>query len=617
MYRSLRDYIVELGRRGELLRVAAKVSPRFEIAEITDRMAKSKGGGKALLFENTGTEFPVITNMMGSDSRMALALGVERLDDIADRITAILGEALTPKGSLMDKLRALPLLAEMSRWFPQQVSGRGACQHTVYRDAEVDLCRLPMLQSWECDGGAFVTLPMVHTVDPDTGVRNVGMYRMQRFDAHTTGMHWHIHKTGARHYDAYKRAGRRMPVVVTLGGDPVYTYAATAPMPDNMDEYLLAGFLRRRPVRLVKALTCDIYIPEDCDFVIEGYVDPSEEKVIEGDFGDHTGFYSLKDLYPRFHVTALTHRRDAVYPATVVGVPPEEDAYIAKATEKIFLAPIRLAVQPEVEDLWMPTAGTAHNLAVVSIDKRYRGQAHKVAQALWGAGQMMFNKYLVITSAETPIRSFGALAALLRRCDLRQCMIRSEGILDVLDHATATCGFGGKLALDLTDTDPAAAVADVTLPSEAHPAGGIELYDTRHVVDLGLVILYAEASRPDKVDMEAYLRENGFRGVRYAVVFDYQAAGAMRDEDLLWLAAANTDPRRDVVLTADGTLTVDARSKRPDVEGNPPRFPNVAMSSMQTIRLVDERWEEYGIGPRWESPSRRYRKLWLSDRAEW
>lgn len=617
MYRSLRDYIVELERRGELLRVAAKVSPRFEIAEITDRMAKSKGGGKALLFENTGTEFPVITNMMGSDSRMALALGVERLDDIADRITALLGEALTPKGSLMDKLRALPLLAEMSRWFPQQVSGRGACQHTVYRDAEVDLCRLPMLQSWECDGGAFVTLPMVHTVDPDTGVRNVGMYRMQRFDARATGMHWHIHKTGARHYDAYKRAGRRMPVVVTLGGDPVYTYAATAPMPDNMDEYLLAGFLRRRPVRLVKALTCDIYIPEDCDFVIEGYVDPSEEKVIEGDFGDHTGFYSLKDLYPRFHVTALTHRRDAVYPATVVGVPPEEDAYIAKATEKIFLAPIRLAVQPEVEDLWMPTAGTAHNLAVVSIDKRYRGQAHKVAQALWGAGQMMFNKYLVITSAETPIRSFETLAALLRRCDLRQCMIRSEGILDVLDHATATCGFGGKLALDLTDTDPAAAVADVTLPSEAHPAGGIELYDTRHVVDLGLVILYAEASRPDKVDMEAYLRENGFRGVRYAVVFDYQAAGAMRDEDLLWLAAANTDPRRDVVLTADGTLTADARSKRPGVEGNPPRFPNVAMSSMQTIRLVDERWEEYGIGPRLESPSRRYRKLWLSDRAEW
>ena len=617
MYKGLRDYIGELERRGELSRVTAPVSSRFEIAEITDRMAKGAGGGKALLFENTGTEFPVLTNMMGSDSRMALALGVERLDDIASRIEALLGEALTPKGSLMDKLRALPLLAEMSRWFPQQVAGRGACQQVVYRDAYVDLMRLPMLQSWECDGGAFVTLPMVHTVDPDTGVRNVGMYRMQRFDARTTGMHWHVHKTGARHYDAYKRAGRRMPVVVTLGGDPVYTYAATAPMPDNMDEYLLAGFLRRRPVRLVKALTCDMYVPEDCDFVIEGYVDPAEAKVMEGDFGDHTGFYSLKDLYPLFHVTALTHRRDAVYPATVVGVPPEEDAYIAKATEKIFLAPIRLAVQPEVADLWMPTAGTAHNLAVVSIDKRYRGQAHKVAQALWGAGQMMFNKYMVITGAGTPIRSYGALAALLRRADLSGCLIRTEGILDVLDHATATCGFGGKMAVDLTDIDPTAPVPEVSLPSEAHPAGGIELYDTRHAAELGLVILYAAASRPDMVVVEQYLRENGFRGVKYAAVFDFQAAGAMRDEDLLWLAAANTDPRRDVRLTDGGTLVVDARSKRPGVADNPARFPNVAMSSTETIRLVDGRWEEYGLGLRLESPSRRYRKLWLSDRAEW
>ena len=617
MYKGLREYMEVLEQRGELLRVTVPVSPRFEIAEITDRMAKSAIGGKALLFENTGTEFPVLTNMMGSDKRMALALGVERLDDVAVRIDSLLEAAMTPKGSLIDKLRALPLLAEMSRWFPQQVSGRGACQQVVYRDADADLMRLPMLQSWECDGGAFVTLPMVHTVDPDTGVRNVGMYRMQRFDARTTGMHWHVHKTGARHYDAYKRAGRRMPVVVTLGGDPVYTYTATAPMPDNMDEYLLAGFLRRCPVRLVKALTCDIYVPEDCDFVIEGYVDPSEPKVMEGDFGDHTGFYSLKDLYPLFHVTALTHRRGAVYPATVVGVPPEEDAYIAKATEKIFLAPIRLAVQPEVEDLWMPAAGTAHNLAVVSIDKRYRGQAHKVAQALWGAGQMMFNKYMIIASAGTPIRSYCALAALLRRVDLSRCMIRTEGVLDVLDHATATCGFGGKLALDLTDTDPSAEAAETLLPAEARPACGVGLCDVRHAADLGLVILYAAASRPDRVDAERYLQENGFRNVRYAVVFDYQAAGAMRDEDLLWLAAANTDPRRDVRLTDGGTMLVDARSKRPGLAGNPARFPNVAMSSSDTIRMVDSRWEEYGIGERLESPSRRYRKLWLSDRAEW
>ena len=617
MYGSLREYIDTLERHGELLRVGARVSPRFEIAEITDRMAKSEGGGKALLFENTGTEFPVLTNMMGSDRRMALALGAESLDDIALRIDSMLGRALAPKGSLVDKLRMLPLLADMSRWFPREASGRGACQQVVLQGDEADIGRLPLLRSWEHDGGPFVTLPMVNTVDPESGIRNVGMYRMQRFDARSTGMHWHIHKTGARHYDAYRRMGRRMPVVVTLGGDPAYTYAATAPMPDNMDEYLLAGFLRRRPVRLVRALTCDIRIPEDCDFVIEGYVDPAEPKVVEGDFGDHTGFYSLKDLYPLFHITAITHRRDAVYPATVVGVPPQEDAYIAKATEKIFLAPIRMAVQPEVEDLWMPTAGTAHNLAVVSIAKRYEGQAHKVAQALWGAGQMMFNKYLVIASSSTHIRSFATLAALLRRADTARSIIRSEGVLDVLDHATATCGFGGKLAFDLTDVDISTPAEPIATPRTARPAGGIELFDTRFVESCGLLVLYAAPDRPDVADAERYLAENDIRGMKYVALFDYAAAGTMTAEDLLWLAAANTDPRRDVRHLSGGELLIDARSKHPSVEGNPPRFPNVGASSTETIRAVDERWEEYGLGERIESPSRRYRRMQLSTKADW
>ena len=617
MYGSLREYIDTLERHGELLRVGARVSPHFEIAEITDRMAKSEGGGKALLFENTGTEFPVLTNMMGSDRRMALALGAESLDDIARRIDSMLGRALAPKGSLVDKLRMLPLLADMSRWFPREASGRGACQQVVLQGDEADIGRLPLLRSWEHDGGPFVTLPMVNTVDPESGIRNVGMYRMQRFDARSTGMHWHIHKTGARHYDAYRRMGRQMPVVVTLGGDPAYTYAATAPMPDNMDEYLLAGFLRRRPVRLVRALTCDIRIPEDCDFVIEGYVDPAEPKVVEGDFGDHTGFYSLKDLYPLFHITAITHRRDAVYPATVVGVPPQEDAYIAKATEKIFLAPIRMAVQPEVEDLWMPTAGTAHNLAVVSIAKRYEGQAHKVAQALWGAGQMMFNKYLVIASSSTKIRSFATLAALLRRADTARSIIRSEGVLDVLDHATATCGFGGKLAFDLTDVDISTPAEPIATPRTVRPAGGIELFDTRFVESCGLLVLYAAPDRPDVADAERYLAENDIRGIKYVALFDYRAAGSMTAEDLLWLAAANTDPRRDVRHLSGGELLIDARSKRPSVEGNPARFPNVVASSTETIRAVDERWEEYGLGERIESPSRRYRRMQLSTKADW
>ena len=386
-YNNLREFIERLEREGELVRVAAEVSPVEEIAELTDRMAKQPGGGKAILFERTGTDFPVVTNLMGSERRMALALGVESLDGLTRRIDALLHEVTTPKATLWEKLRMLPLLGEMARWMPRSRRGRGPCQEVVLRGEAARLSLLPVLKCWPEDGGRFVTLPMVHTLDPDTGVRNVGMYRMQVFDDRTTGMHWHVHKTGARHYDGYRRQGRRMPVAVALGGDPVYAYAATAPMPDNMDEYLLAGFLRRRPVELVRCLTCGIEVPADCDFVIEGYVDPAEEKTVEGPFGDHTGFYSLEDRYPRFHVTAITHRRDAVYPATVVGVPPEEDAYIAEATERIFLAPIRLAVQPEVRDLWMPTAGTAHNLAVVAIERRYEGQAHKVAQSLWGRGR--------------------------------------------------------------------------------------------------------------------------------------------------------------------------------------------------------------------------------------
>lgn len=617
MYSNLREYIDRLEREGELIRIAAPVSTRFEIAELTDRVVKSEGGGKALLFENTGTEFPVVTNMMGSSRRIAMALGVERLDDISARIDSLLKEALSPKGSLWEKMRALPLLADVAKWFPQSVAGRGACQQVVWQGDEVDLERLPMLHSWEADGGAFVTLPMVNTLDPETGMRNVGMYRMQRLDKRSTGMHWHIHKTGARHYDAYKRLGERMPVVVTLGGDPAYTYAATAPMPDNMDEYLLAGFLRQRPVRLVKALTCDIRIPEDCDFVIEGYVDPSEEKIIEGDFGDHTGFYSLKDLYPRFHVTCITHRRDAIYPATVVGVPPQEDAYIAEATERIFLAPIRLAVQPEVRDLWMPVEGTAHNLAIVSIDKRYEGQAHKVAQSLWGAGQMMFNKYMLIASAEDNIRSFSALGRLLRRVDLERDVIRTEGILDVLDHATATCGFGGKLAIDLTGINPNSPVDPISVPRTATPCGGISLFDTRFTEEYGLLLLFADECRPAKVDVEEYLRKNNIHSIKYITLFDYQAAGPMTPSDLLWLAMANSDPRRDVKLLSGGELLLDARSKHPGEGQNPKRFPNVVMSSTDTIRLVDERWAEYGLGEKIESPSRRYRKLWLSPRAEW
>jgi 4-hydroxy-3-polyprenylbenzoate decarboxylase len=611
----LREYIARLEAAGELQRISTPVSTRFEITEITDRISKSEGGGKALLFENTGTDYPVLMNMMGSDRRIAMALGVESLDDIARRIDTLLKSAMSPKNTLMDKLRMLPLLNDVAKWFPRKISGRGECQQIVVQGDDVDLTKLPILTSWGYDGGPFITLPMVCTQDPETGIPNIGMYRMQIFDKRTTGMHWHRHKTGARHYDGYKRLGKRMPVSVALGGDPAYIYSATAPMPDNMDEMLLAGMLRERPVKMVKSITNDIWVPEDCDFVIEGYVEPTEELAVEGPFGDHTGFYSLSDLYPRLHVTAITSRRDAVYPATIVGVPPMEDAYIAKATETIFLAPIRLAIQPEVRDLYMPMEGTAHNLAIVSIAKRYLGQPQKVAQGLWGAGQMMFNKYLVITPESTNLRSRNELFALLSRINPEKHLIRSEGILDVLDHSSPTTGYGSKLAIDLTDIDLSSEPKPLTKPRTAEPAGGVELFSTELFDELGLVILFAEREWREKVDVVEYLEKNSIEA-RFVALFDRGAAGAMTQSDLLWIAAANTDPRPDITLH-NNTLIIDARSKRPGYGDNPRRFPNAVTSLPEVIHLVDERWAEYGLGELIESPSRRYRKLWLSDGAEW
>ena len=605
---NLQDFISKLESAGELIRIGTQVSSVYEIAELTDRQAKSAGGGKALLFEKTDKGFAVLTNMMGSERRISMALGVERPEDITVRIESLLKQVTSPKDSLSDQLKMLPLLSEVARWFPKKLKRRGECQQVVLTGDDASLDILPILKSWGCDGGRFVTLPMVNTLDPQTGIRNVGMYRMQIFDSKTTGMHWHRHKTGARHYDGYKAAGRIMPVSVAIGGDPAYTYAATAPMPDNMDEYLLAGFLRRKPVKLVKCITNDIYVPDDCDFVIEGYVDPSEPLTVEGDFGDHTGFYSLTDLYPRLHVTAITHRKDALYPATVVGVPPQEDAYISIATERIFLAPIRLVMQPEIVDMTMPVAGTSHNIAIISMSSRYKGQAAKVTQGMWSAGQMMFNKYLVLTPATTDVRNAEQLAALLRGCDPKSATIRGEGIYDVLDHATATCGFGGKLALNLTENSTArtpSVTEHIALPE------GVTM--RTDLVDMwSTLLLFADNSAD--IDLTTIARQAGVE-CNFIALFDTRAAefGA---EDLLWIAAANTDPKRDIALT-DSTLTIDARAKVPGAENNPARFPNVVTSTEDVIELVDSRWEEYGIGEFIPSPSRKYRKLLLSNKAEW
>ncbi len=607
MYKSLADFVEKLEGAGELIRINTPVSSELEIAEITDRMVKTEGGGKALLFENTDKGFPVLTNLYGSERRMAMALGVEQLSDISERFDKLIGTVTSPKESLADKLRLLPLLGEASQWFPRKKKGGGECQQVVLTGEDAKLSLLPILKCWPHDGGRFVTLPMVHTADPVTGIRNVGMYRMQVFDDHTTGMHWHRHKTGARHYEGYKAQGKRMPVSVAIGGDPIYAYSATAPVPDNIDEYLLAGLLRGKPVQLVKCITNDIYVPEDCDFVIEGYVDTTEDKVLEGDFGDHTGFYSLTDYYPKFHITAITHRKDAVYPATIVGIPPQEDAYIAMATERIFLAPIRLVMQPEVEDMFMPSAGTQHNITIISMRQLYERQASKVALGLWGAGQMMFNKYLLLTPASTNIRSEEELAWLMRNCDLSKSLIRSEGIYDVLDHATATCGYGGKVALDLTNVTKRD--TKITFDSQSLPEG-VEA-DTTLLEKWGTLLLFADN------DLEIDLSEVAkSANCNYIVIFDKRAKELTANE-LLWLGAANTEPTRDITLHGS-TLLIDARAKHPGAnDKNPSRWPNIVTADEATIALVGSKRSDYCIGERIPSPSERYSALRLSEGAEW
>ncbi|RYE21205.1 MAG: UbiD family decarboxylase, partial [Sphingobacteriaceae bacterium] len=329
-YKNLQHFIDTLEKAGELVRIKEKIDPKLEITEITDRISKQYG--PALLFENTGYDFPVLINSMGNYKRMCMALGVESMDDISKEIEGLFKTLTGPKDSILDKLKMLPKLGQISSWMPKTVSGKGACQEVVMTDP--DITKLPVLTCWPEDGGPFVTLPVIHTKDPLTGIRNVGMYRMQVFEPKLTGMHWHKHKVSARHFQEYKKLGQKMPVAVALGGDPVYTYAATAPLPDGIDEYMLAGFLRKKKVELVQCLTQDVQVPADADFIIEGYVDPEEDYIWEGPFGDHTGYYSLADWYPKFHITAITHRKNAVFPATIVGIPPQEDAWIGKATER-------------------------------------------------------------------------------------------------------------------------------------------------------------------------------------------------------------------------------------------------------------------------------------------
>ncbi|KJU87206.1 menaquinone biosynthesis decarboxylase, family [Candidatus Magnetobacterium bavaricum] len=441
-------------RKRDLLRsVKVEVDPVLEIAQVNDRVVK--GGGPALLFENCrGSKFACVVNLFGSFERMALALQVDNLEMIGAEILEFLEPDIPT--NLIEKLKALPKLKRLADFIPKYVK-TGPCKEVINREVSSKvsptLCDFPVLQTWPGDGGRFITLPMVFTKDPETGQRNCGMYRMQVYDENTTGMHWHMHKGGAAHYRKACELGVRLEVAVVIGSDPACMYSATAPLPEGIDEMLFAGFLRKSPVELVKCETVNLEVPANSEIVLEGYVEPGQQRP-EGPFGDHTGYYCLVDNFPVFHLTCITHRKDAIYPATIVGKPPMEDCYIAKATERIFLPLIKKQL-PEIVDMNLPMEGVFHNLAIVSIDKSYPGQARKIMYALWGMGQMSFTKMIVVVDKWVDVQNpREVIWRIGNNVDAKRDLVILEGPLDVLEHASQLPAYGGKLGIDATKKLP-------------------------------------------------------------------------------------------------------------------------------------------------------------------
>jgi 4-hydroxy-3-polyprenylbenzoate decarboxylase len=626
MYKNTRDWIETLENAGELVRIKTYVNPVLEIPEITDRV--SKHNGPALLFENTGTGFPLLINSMGSEKRMAMALGVTNLDEIGERMEELLKQLTGPKEGLLEKLKLLPALGAIASWMPKVIRGRGECQQVVISETDLKekgVNLLPVLKCWPEDGGPFLTLPVIHTRDPETGIRNVGLYRMQVFGPQLTAMHWHRHKVSARHFNEYKRRGERMPVVVALGGDPVYSYAATAPLPDNVDEYMLAGFIRKKKVELVQCLTQDAQVPADADIIIEGYIDPNEEYILEGPFGDHTGYYSLADYYPRFHITCITHRRDAVYPATIVGIPPQEDAWLGKATERIFLVPIKMTMVPEIVDMVLPVEGVFHNLVIVKIKKDYPGQAIKVMHSLWGAGQMMFTKMMLVVDGDVNIHDTKAVARYIsENTDPLRDIYFSQGPVDVLDHSCSVMAFGGKMGIDATKKLPEEMGAAKGMQQQAgmntanYEALKTEFPEIKDInvsllhTDISLAFFSIKKNRRNHVKelCEAIFSRNEYSHLKVAIFLEH-TLDVQDIADAVWRFSNNVDPKRDNILIArkdgSGMMAFDGTRKTKELDGFDRDWPNILASDEKTARHIDGIWSKLGLGEFIPSPSDKYR----------
>lgn len=594
-YRNLHEFIDELEKEGQLIRFNEPVSNVLEITEITDRMSKLPGGGKAILFENvSGYKYPILINQFGSTKRINMALGSESLDSLAGRLQDIINTK--PPKTFGEKLRLLPQLAKYSRFLPKTVKGKAPCQEIIKTGDEVDLTELPVLFCWPDDGGPFVTLPVVFTRGLSDGKRNAGMYRMQIFDRNTTGMHWHIHKDGAHHYHEYRREGKRMEVAVAIGTDPAVTYSATAPLPRGIDEMLLAGFIRQKPVEMTKCVTVNLEVPAEAEFIIEGYVDPHELRV-EGPFGDHTGYYSLKGDYPVFHVTAITSRRNPVYSATVVGKPPMEDCYMALATERIFLPMIKTLL-PEIIDYMLPWEGVFHNIAVVAIEKEFPGHAGKVMNGLWGSGQMSFAKMLVMVDDPSLLSDRpGLMKHILNTVDLNSDIVLTRGILDVLDHSADKPLYGSKLGIDATaridgeeERIPLLSRGRMNKKKAEDSALSIDKKITAARVAFDecrnrLILLTVKKDK--KTNSQYFIKKiKSSPLIKDGIVIIYDHEIDIKDDSvLLWKIFNNVDPSRDIVIENSRAI-IDATKKGIN-DGHAREWPDDIVMSEEVVKKID------------------------------
>lgn len=608
---DIQSFMQLLAQRGELLRVSTPVSSELEITEIADRLVKKEG--PALLFENVkGSDFPVVIGLMGTRERTALALGVEDLDDLAAKVRDLID--LKGSGGMMGMMGNLPKLRDAMNLPPRRVS-KGPAQEVIWQGDEVDLSKIPVLKCWPLDGGPFVTLPLVITKDPETGERNMGMYRMQVMSKNTTGMHWQRHKTGTKHLEKAKKRGQKLEVAVAIGGDPALIYAATAPLPPipGLDEFALAGYLRKQRYPVMKGVTVDLEVPANAEFILEGYVDPEEPWVTEGPFGDHTGFYTLPDLYPLFHVTAITMRRQPVYPATIVGRPPMEDAYLIEASERLFLPAAQLII-PEIVDYHMPPAGVAHNLVIVSIKKSYPGQAYKVANGLFGLGQMMFAKVIVVVDENVQVNDFEAVwSEMAAKAMPGRDTLSTRGPIDVLDHSSRGWGYGGKLIIDATTKRPeeigsAKSSRDEqendTASEQFKPQTTDELPHFTGVINqcqttdgYWIVIFNKTAAGQVQELAQTFAAHPAAQGIRHLLICD-EETNPHDLQDVWWTILNNIDAERDC-WQQEHLWIWDGAKKLPE-EGFVREWPPKITMSDEMVRRVESMWHLYGLPEQWK-----------------